>query len=221
MPMQKPMDLKCIDKGMGKHIIYLLLGCIGFLPSCQYKKDPAATEIILTNSSTVVLNNKAIAIRRDDLYFIPEGDFCPLIRNMNEDTIPAQLDDLNGDSIWDELFFLMSLDSNTEKKVSLSWIPAPLEFEKRTSVRFGVRSSWEAIVQPADVYLGYIEAPETGNICNTYLAELTINNDKPVEYFAVACWELKDRRFKNEDYFQEYVRDLVTQLETEVKVTIK
>ena len=437
------MDFKWIDKGIRKHIIYLLLACTGFLTCCQSKKDRAATEIILTNSSTVDLNNKAITIGRDHLSSVPDGEFHPLIQNMSEDTIPAQLDDLDGDGKWDELFFLMSLESNTEETLYLRWVSSPLSFEKRTSVRFGVRASLEDIVQPAlsdtfypgelpwimgyqpyqtdgpswendkvgfrhyldgrnskdvfgkkvsymspdsvginqegvtednyhvmedwgrdilsvgnsvgiggialkigdrlarigvmppdtignvestifrilsegpvrsvmsfsyknwkpldlgygveeitsiwpgmyayknsvsfsglldnekalvglvnintdkplteikasdkwvillihdkqtydkewwlglalilpaDNYLGYIEAPDTGDISNTYLAEFKINNESSLDYYAVACWELSDPGFRNEDYFQEYVRDLAEQLETEVQVTIK
>jgi len=437
------MDLKRNQKRSGKQIIYLLFACIGFLTSCQSDKDYSATEIILANSSPVVLNNKAIAIVRDDLSLIPDGNFYPLILNTDKDTIPAQLDDTDGDGIWDELFFLMNLDSNSEERVYLRWISTPLEFEKRTSVRFGVRSSledivhpaqsdtffpgelpwimgyqpyqtdgpsWEndkvgfrhyldgrnskdvfgkkvsymspdtvgintegvtednyhvmedwgrdilsvgnsvgiggvalmigehlvrigvmppdtignvesttyrilsegpvrsimnfsyanwkpmdqtygaeeitsiwpgmyayknsvsfsglqgnekamiglvnintdkplveikasdksvillvhdkqtydkewwlglALILPADAYLGYMEAPETGNISNSYLAELKINNESPLDYYAVACWELSDQGFRNEDYFKEYVRNLVIQLETEVQLTIK
>jgi len=409
----------------------------------SFIKDHEATEIILTNTSPVELTDKAVAIRRDELSSVPEGDFYPLILNEHADTIPAQLDDLDGDGRWDELFFLMNLSANAEETVNLRWIRSPLEFEKRTSVRFGVRSSMDTIVQPAlsdifypnqlpwimgyqpyqtdgpswendkvgfrhyldgrnskdvfgkkvsymspenvgindkgitednyhvmadwgrdilsvgnsvgiggialmigdrlarigvtqsdtmgnvestafrilsegpvrsvinfrynnwkpldrdydveettsiwpgmyayqnsvrfsglrgdekamvglvnintdkpvteikatdkwvillthdkqtynkewwlglalilpaDAYIGHMKAPETGNICSTYLAELKINNDIAVNYFAVACWELSDEGFTKSDYFQEYVKDLVRQLETEVKVTIR
>jgi hypothetical protein len=71
------------------------------------------------------------------------------------------------------------------------------------------------------LYLGFIEAPATGPLTNTYLARLSIENDKPLEYFAVACWELSDKGFIDREYFEEYVENLADQLAAEVEISIQ
>ena len=65
------------------------------------------------------------------------------------DTIPAQLDDLNQDNKWDELFFVVNLPANNTQTFSLQWVASPLSFTKRTSIRFGKRMSAQEHVQPA------------------------------------------------------------------------
>lgn len=77
-----------------------------------------------------------------------------------------------------------------------------------------------ALILPADAYLGYAEAPKQGKLSNSFLAKLKIAN-KPVNYYAVAGWELSDEGFKGAGYFQQYVENLVRQLSAEVKVTVK
>ena len=77
-----------------------------------------------------------------------------------------------------------------------------------------------AVIVPRDIYLGYTEAPKTGQLSNSFLAKLKVENDKPVTYFVVAGWELSDERFKDHDFFKNYVENLVEQLSAEVKVTI-
>jgi hypothetical protein len=78
-----------------------------------------------------------------------------------------------------------------------------------------------ALILPADSYLGFFEAPKTGKLSNSYLARLQVRNNKPVNYFAVACWEGSDEGFKNEAYFRKYVEDFVKEITVEPRVTIK
>ncbi len=78
-----------------------------------------------------------------------------------------------------------------------------------------------AIILPKDQYLGYTEAPKTGNLTNTYLAKLKINNNEPVSYYAVGCWELSDPDFTDKTYFFNYIKTLTDQLSTEIKIEIK
>lgn len=77
-----------------------------------------------------------------------------------------------------------------------------------------------AIILPKNNYLGYTEAPKTGNLSNTYLAKLKIENNTPVSYFAVGCWELSDPNFANKPYFEDYLKQLTKQLSTKIKVEI-
>ncbi|MCK7560002.1 DUF4861 domain-containing protein [Chitinophaga sedimenti] len=44
--------------------------------------------------------------------------------------------------------------------------------------------------------------------------------DKPVEYYAVAAWELSEK-FADSAYFRQYVLNLGKQVSAEVKVTIE
>jgi hypothetical protein len=78
-----------------------------------------------------------------------------------------------------------------------------------------------ALILPKDVYLGYIDAPKTGNLSNTYLAKLKVENDKAVDYYSVAAWELSDEGFVDGSYFRDYVQNLIAQLSAEVSVVVK
>ncbi|MGY5355687.1 DUF4861 domain-containing protein [Wenyingzhuangia sp. IMCC45467] len=77
-----------------------------------------------------------------------------------------------------------------------------------------------AIILPKKLYIGYIDAPDTGNLSKTYLAKLKIENNKPVSYYAVAGWEISDERFKDEAFFKSYVIDLTNQLSAKINVEI-
>lgn len=77
-----------------------------------------------------------------------------------------------------------------------------------------------ALMVPADAYLGYTRAPDTGTLSQTFLARMKIGA-APVRYFAVAGWELSDDGFKNKDYFERYVRNLADQLAAKVVVRVK
>ncbi len=73
-----------------------------------------------------------------------------------------------------------------------------------------------AIIVPKSSYLGYTEAPKSGNLSNTYLAKLKINNNEPMSYFAVAGWELSDEKFVDRKAFKLYVTNLANELSAEV-----
>ncbi|TDD95723.1 DUF4861 domain-containing protein [Flavobacterium cellulosilyticum] len=79
-----------------------------------------------------------------------------------------------------------------------------------------------AIIVPKKDYLGYIEAPKTGQLTDSYLAKFKIENNKPISYYAIAGWELSaDKNFKDANYFTEYVTNLAKQLAVEITVAIK
>lgn len=131
--------------------ILFFAAVLGSTVSCQSEKEAEtrSQEITLTNTAAIALNDKAVAISREDLSGIPEGEVYPLLMNQSGDTIAAQLDDLDGDGRWDELFFVVNLPENGEQALSLDWVNSPIEAEKRTSVRFGVRASEASKVEPA------------------------------------------------------------------------
>jgi len=77
-----------------------------------------------------------------------------------------------------------------------------------------------ALILPKAAYQGYTEAPKEGPLSNSYLAKLSVEENKAVEYYAVAGWELSDEQFADRDYFTNYVNSLVEQLDAEVKFTL-
>ncbi|MBD0364886.1 MAG: DUF4861 domain-containing protein [Flavisolibacter sp.] len=135
---------------MKKHLMLTFPGLlfVGFV-FCQSTNKNEKQEVILTNTSSVALTDKAIAIKKSNLKNIPKGTVYPLLLSSANDTLPAQLDDLDGDGKWDELFFVVNLPANGTRAYSLHWITTMPMFQKRTSVRFGKRSSATTPVQPA------------------------------------------------------------------------
>ena len=128
------------------------------LVQCQVVSDQ--TTITLNNSTDLNLTDKAIAIDRPKLPEIPEGQVFPLIISSEGDTLPAQLDDLDGDQVWDELFFVADLTPNQKHSYSLEWANTAPTFPLRTSVRFGKRLAADIPVKPAlDEVLGAKDLP--------------------------------------------------------------
>jgi hypothetical protein len=107
------------------------------------------TEISLVNTSSIVLTDKAIFIERSQLRNLPQGAAYPLIISAKGDTIASQLNDLNGDKQWDELFFVADLAANGKENYSLQWVNEEPKYVVRTSARFGKRSSATTPVEPA------------------------------------------------------------------------
>ncbi|MFX0555400.1 DUF4861 domain-containing protein [Maribacter sp. CXY002] len=75
-----------------------------------------------------------------------------------------------------------------------------------------------ALILPKEKYKGYIEAPKTGNLSNTYLAKLDIKNYEPISYFAIAGWELSNEDFIDRSKFVSYVKNLADQLSAEITI---
>ena len=79
-----------------------------------------------------------------------------------------------------------------------------------------------AILVPSNIYQGYIEAPKTGQLTDSYLAKLKVDNKKEISYYAVAAWELSaDKGFNDSAFFTNYVTNLAKQLSAKVTVDIK
>lgn len=125
----------------------LLLLSLGLFLRCETPATKVA--IVLSNPADFNLTDKAISIDRAQLAEIPEGSVFPLIISPDGDTLPVQLDDLDGDQKWDEVFFVADLSANEEANFSLEWISTPPEYPIRTSVRFGKRLAADLPVKPA------------------------------------------------------------------------
>jgi len=115
--------------------------------SCKAQKLQS-TKIVLTNNSDVALSQKAISIKRSTLKLKGTEKYFPIVLQ-NSDTIPAQVNDLDDDGKWDELFFTADFSAKEKKTVTLKWSNTDPKYTVKTSARFGKREAENLPVQPA------------------------------------------------------------------------
>lgn len=125
----------------------LILLSLSLFMQCETPSTKEA--VVLKNPADFDLTDKAISIDRAQLAEVPEGSVFPLIISPDGDTIPAQLNDLDGDQKWDEIFFVTDLSANEEANFSLEWLNESPEYPVRTSIRFGKRLAADIPVKPA------------------------------------------------------------------------
>ena len=89
-------------KSIVKHCFILF--AVLLLSQCGMENDK--TTLLITNNSETELKDKAVSIKKSLLEEFHETGRFPLITNAIGDTLPSQLDDINGDKTWDELFFV-------------------------------------------------------------------------------------------------------------------
>lgn len=77
-----------------------------------------------------------------------------------------------------------------------------------------------ALILPKNEFIGTTEAPKEGNFSNSYIAKMSVTNETPISYYAVSGWELADAKFKEEEKFKDYIKQLADQLSVEVNYTI-
>ena len=79
-----------------------------------------------------------------------------------------------------------------------------------------------ALILPAEAYSSYIEAPQTGQFTQSFLAKMNVANEEPVTYYGVSGWELSQNpKFKDAAYFKAYVEQLANQLFTPIDINIE
>ena len=135
---------------MKKHVMLTTVAALflaSLLSQCGIAHKPAM--ITLSNDTDVALTDKAISIERSRISNVPQGISYPLILSVKGDTIPSQLNDLDGDKAWDELFFVVDLKANSTENYTLQWLDEAPKYVVRTSARFGKRSAADAPVEPA------------------------------------------------------------------------
>jgi hypothetical protein len=131
----------------------------------------------------------------------------------------VRFSDLKGD----ETMVVSLVNSNTEQKlneltVNDEWVVL------YTHDKQSVNKEWWlglALILPKDNYMGYIEAPKKGSLSTAYLGKLKIVNNKSINYFAVAAWELSDKGFSDPAYFKTYLENLVNGLTAEVSIKVR
>ena len=121
---------------------FLILSC------CKAQQKTTGTKITLKNASELAVPQKALTIKRSQLSVKETGTIYPILIH-KKDTIPAQLNDLDGDGKWDELFLVTDFAPNEKKIAELKWSSVDPKFPIKTSVRFGKREAKDLPVQPA------------------------------------------------------------------------
>src|SRR5680860_119086 len=116
------------------------------LASCK-KEVEKKQDVQLSNTSQIKLTDKAVSIKRKQLTTADSLQNYPLLFN-GTDTIPSQVNDINGDGEWDELFLVTNFEPRESKTLQLKWVGNAPEFPIRTSARFGKRASAETPVEP-------------------------------------------------------------------------
>lgn len=115
---------------------------------CKVYKNNTETGIVLTNNSNLKLTDKPISIARKLLPVNNSLNNYPVLI-YKEDTIPSQVNDLDGDGKWDELFVVTNFSAKEKKNTRLIWVTKAPQFTIRTSVRFGKREAENIPLQPA------------------------------------------------------------------------
>ena len=109
------MDMKTLK------ISILVLLLAAFSMACQKSESV----ITLTNDTSLERIDEAITISRADLEKqvgeISKG-LVPMLTSENGEVIASQVDDLNGDGQWDELFLLTNLAANSSINLKLSLV---------------------------------------------------------------------------------------------------
>lgn len=98
---------------------------------------------------TITFENPINAERTDEIIVLTRNDITTKIKltetqlpvfKINEETIPSQCDDLDGDGKWDEAVLLMDFKANEKLEVEILAVAQGQfpEFEKRTNLRLGI-----------------------------------------------------------------------------------
>jgi hypothetical protein len=117
------------------------------LMGCKAQQDKTAATITLSNNSGIELSHKAVILKRSAIDKTDSKNFPLLISKT--DTIPSQVNDLDGDGKWDELFIVTNFSAKEKKTVQLKWVKDAPKFPIRTSVRFRKREAENIPLQPA------------------------------------------------------------------------
>ncbi len=105
----------------------------------------------ITNNTELARVDEPVVLSREKI--VEKTGKIPLLEGMipvpylNDNPLPSQLDDLDGDNNWDELAFTLNLGPNESKKISIRYTKpeAVPEFRQRTNVRFGILEDGEVI----------------------------------------------------------------------------
>jgi hypothetical protein len=116
-----------------KLLISLLIPALCF--SCAREK----MSFTLVNNLDMDRQDEYAILSRPDIEEItggiPEGSYLGLEDELGN-IIPYQLDDMDGDGNWDELFLVTDIGTGASLKVKVSFIESKPDFRQRTNIRF-------------------------------------------------------------------------------------
>jgi Domain of unknown function (DUF4861) len=120
-----------------KQMFLILLSAVACLYSCS-DREPG---LLLVNETKLDRIDEPVTLAKNALVrligAIPENRI-PILVSSEADTIPFQLDDLDGDNSWDEMFFLVSIKAGSKQKIYFRFADRTLmpSFSKRVNVQF-------------------------------------------------------------------------------------
>jgi hypothetical protein len=118
---------------------YLILLCILCNLTVSFGQSG---KFIVSNQSGVSRKEDPMVIGRDALsgfMDLPTEKKVPVVTVAGKE-VPSQLDDLNGDGIWDELVFQIDIERNSKEEVKVKWVSQDKSpfYPRRTQARLGV-----------------------------------------------------------------------------------
>lgn len=103
-----------------------------------------------TKEKKIVVSNPADELRTDEVLVLDrvtiessfpskDASLLPVVMN-GDQTVPTQIDDLDGDGDWDELAFLVNLQAKEQLSLTVNYVDEANypQFEKRTNLRLGI-----------------------------------------------------------------------------------
>ncbi|PIF02362.1 MAG: hypothetical protein CR996_00320 [Draconibacterium sp.] len=118
-----------------KNWILLAAGLVLF--SCEKENS-----IQVSNPLNKERPDEVLILSRDELagkVKLPE-EMLPVFMSADNELLPSQLDDIDGNGIWDEAAILLDMEPNETKKIKLGFVEKSgyPEFQKRTNLRLGI-----------------------------------------------------------------------------------
>jgi hypothetical protein len=100
-----------------------------------------SSSVVVTNTADYAVKEKPLLIKRSDLESKPvsiDPKKIPFLKDSSGNLLVCQLDDVDGDGKWDELFTLVDLEANETKSYTLTFLsPSKAsEVKIRTNIRF-------------------------------------------------------------------------------------
>lgn len=119
-----------------KGLLYILAAFLTI--SCSTNNEILIEVVNLSDNqrddARILLNRGEIS----NMTEIPEGKL-PIIKSRKGEVLPCQVDDVNGDGLWDEIFVPIDMTPRQQKIIILDFVEESdfPEFEARTNVRLG------------------------------------------------------------------------------------
>lgn len=123
--------------------IILIIGVL--LGACQSENQNV---LEIKNPIDQSRQSEPVTLKRTeimDMFHVVPDNREPIVREVNGKILPSQLDDMNNDSIWDELAFTIDLKPNQTKRVKILFVhpDSVPDYSKKTNIRFARKDSSE------------------------------------------------------------------------------